>query len=134
MVNTLLKAHDIIKAGEVTKVQEGIDAARLAVEAASQKQAQDILLLDLRGLASFADYFVICSGETRRQIEAIRDEIDQALKQKGLRLLHQEGQVDSGWLLLDFGDVVVHIFEPGLRQHYGLDRLWENAVPLLRML
>jgi ribosome-associated protein len=117
----------------VTKVQEGINAARLAVEAAGQKQAQDILLLDLRGLASFADYFVICSGETRRQLEAIRDEIDQALSKEGLRLLHQEGAVDSGWLLMDFGDVVVHIFEPGLRQYYGLDHLWENAVPLLRM-
>ena len=120
--------------GRVTKVQEGIAVAKLAVEAASQKQAQDILLLDLRLVGTFADFFVICSGETRRQIEAIRDEVGQALKKEGLRLLHQEGEMDSGWLLLDFGDVVVHIFEPTMRQYYGLDRLWESAVPLLRML
>ncbi|MDP7470695.1 MAG: ribosome silencing factor [Dehalococcoidia bacterium] len=121
----------------MTKVQEsteGLELAKLAAEAASQKQAQDIILLDLTKMATFADYFVICSGETNRQIEAIREEIDQTLSRAGLRLLHQEGGTGSGWLLMDFGDVVVHIFEPGLRQYYGLDRFWENAVPLLRML
>ena len=113
---------------------EGLELAKLAAEAASKMQAQDILLLDLTKLSTFADYFVICSGQTTRQIEAIRDEIDQSLSREGLRLLHQEGVTGSGWLLMDFGDVVVHIFEPILRQYYGLDELWENAVPLLRML
>ena len=100
---------------------------------AVDKQATDTLLLDVRGLCSFADYFVICSGETRRQIKAIYDEIAHALKKAEIPLHHREGTSDSGWLLLDFGDVIVHIFAPEEREFYQLGKLWGEAVPVVRI-
>jgi len=107
--------------------------ARKAVEAASDKQASDIVLLDTRGVCSFADYFVICSGDSDRQIQAIYDEVGHVLKKEGILPHHREGTVDSGWLLLDFGDVIVHIFAPFERDYYQLDRLWSQAVLVVRI-
>lgn len=107
--------------------------ARRAVEAASEKQAVDILLLDTRGVCSFADYFVLCSGESDRQIEAIRREIDDALSKEGKHSHRMEGTPDSGWLLMDFGDVVVHIFAPTEREFYRLESVWSQATPVLRI-
>ena len=107
--------------------------ARRAVEAASDKKATDIVLLDARGVCSFADYFVMCSGDSSKQIEAIREEIGQVLKKEGILPHHCEGTVDSGWLLLDFNDVIVHIFAPLEREHYQLDELWNEAVPVVRL-
>jgi len=107
--------------------------ARKAVEAASDKQASDIVLLDTRGVCSFADYFVICSGDSDRQIQAIYDEVGHVLKKEGILPHHREGTVDSGWLLLDFGDVIVHIFAPFERDYYLLDRLWSQAVLVVRI-
>lgn len=107
--------------------------ARRVVEVAADKQASNIVLLDARGVCSFADYFVICSGESERQISAIYDEIWQRLKQEGILPDHHEGTVDSGWLLLDFGDIIVHIFSPFEREYYRLDELWSQATPVLRI-
>ena len=107
--------------------------ARRAVEAASDKQASNIVLLDTRKVTSFADYFVICSGDSDRQIEAIYDEIGHRLKKDGISPHHHEGTVDSGWLLLDFGDVIVHIFAPFERDYYELDELWSEGVPVIRI-
>ncbi len=107
--------------------------ARKAVEAASDKQASDIVLLDVRGVCSFADYFVICSGDTSRQIEAIREEIGHRLKKEGILPHHAEGTLDSGWLLFDYGDVIVHIFAPFEREYYQLDKLWSQATPIVRI-
>ena len=112
---------------------EAIEVARKAVEAASDKQARDILLLDTRQVCSFADYFVICSGDSERQVQAIYDEVGHSLKKSGLQPHHAEGTLDSGWLLLDFGDVIVHIFAPDERDYYQLDKLWSQAVPVLRI-
>jgi len=103
------------------------------VEAASDKKAVDIVLLDTRGICSFADYFVICSGDSNKQIEAIRDEVGHVLKRKGILPHHYEGTVDSGWLLLDFSDVIVHIFAPDEREQYQLDKLWSQAIPVVRI-
>jgi len=91
------------------------------------------VLLDIRGVCSFADYFVMCNGDSRQQIEAIRDEVSQVLKKEGILPHHCEGTVDSGWLLIDFSDVIVHIFAPLEREHYQLDRLWSEAVPVVRI-
>jgi ribosome-associated protein len=110
---------------------EGIELARKAVDAAADKQASDIVLLDARGVCSFADYFVICSGESERQISAIYDEIGHRLKQEGILPHHHEGDIDSGWLLLDFGDIIVHVFGPFEREYYQLDKLWSQAIPVL---
>ena len=103
------------------------------MEAASDKQASNIVLLDVREACSFASYFVICSGESERQIRAIHEEIEQSLKKEGLLPLHREGALDSGWLLLDFGDVIIHIFAPAERDYYRLEELWAQAVPVVRI-
>ena len=112
---------------------EGIAVARKAVEAASEKQASDVVLLDVARICSFASYFVICSGESARQLAAIQDAVEEALKGEGLRPHHREGDLDSGWLLLDFGDVIVHIFAAAEREYYRLDELWSQAVPVVRI-
>ena len=103
------------------------------VEAASDKQAADILLLDTSKVCSFADYFVICTGDSDRQIRTIYDEVEHALKREGILPHHCEGTLGSGWLLLDFGDVIVHIFAPSEREYYQLDKLWSKAIPVLRI-
>ena len=103
------------------------------MEAASYKLATDILLLDTRGVCSFADYFVICTGDSARQIQAIFDEVEHVLKREGILSHHTEGTLESGWLLLDFGDVIVHIFAAAEREYYQLDSLWSKAVPVLRI-
>ena len=103
------------------------------MEAASEKQASDIVLLDVREVCSFASYFVICSGESERQLGAIYDEIEQTLKKAGITPHHREGALDSGWMLLDFGDVIVHIFASAEREYYQLDELWEKAVAVVRI-
>ena len=107
--------------------------AHKAIEAASEKQASDIILLDARQVCSFTDYFVICSGESERQIKTIYDEVAHALKKDGVLPYHSEGALDSGWLLLDFSDVIVHIFAPTERAYYQLDKLWSEATTVLRI-
>lgn len=103
------------------------------MEIASDKQAADILLLDVREVCSFASYFVICTGESERQIKAIYDEIEQGLREAGVVPHHREGTLDSGWLLFDFGEVIAHIFAPYEREYYQLDELWSQARPVVRI-
>jgi ribosome-associated protein len=112
---------------------EAIEAARKAVEAASDKQAVNLVLLDTRNVCTFTDYFVICSGESEKQIKAIYDEIEQELKKAGVRPCYREGSTESGWLLLDYGDFIVHIFAPAEREYYQLDEMWSDAAPIIRM-
>jgi len=90
-------------------------------------------MLDARQICSFADYFVVCSGDSTRQIEAIWQEIRGILKQEGVIPYHSEGTADSGWILLDLGDVIVHIFSPWYRDYYRLDDLWDKATPIIRI-
>jgi ribosome-associated protein len=106
---------------------EAIEVARKAVEVATSKQASNIVLLDTKEACGFADYFVICNGESDRQIKSILEEINTTLKQSGVRSHHSEGNTESGWVLMDFGDVIVHIFNPAEREHYQLDDLWREA-------
>jgi ribosome-associated protein len=103
------------------------------VEAAADKQAIDIVLLDAREVCSFADYFVICSGDSERQLTTIYEEVGHRLKNAGIVPNHREGTIDSGWLLLDFGDVIIHIFAPVEREYYQLAELWSEAKPVLRI-
>ena len=115
------------------QVLEAVEVARKAAEAASEKQAIDIVMLDARQVCSFADYFVICTGDSNRQIEAVWQEINKVLKEQGIASHHSEGTAESGWVLLDFGDVVIHIFGIAERDYYQLDRLWDKAVPIVRI-
>src|SRR5262249_1336430 len=101
--------------------------ARLAVDVASDKKATDIVLLDLQGISTISDYFVICTGANPRQIRAIASAIDEKLSEYGLPAFHREDSPDSGWLCLDFIDIIVHIFATKEREYYRLDRLWSNA-------
>ena len=110
---------------------ETVQLARKAVEAASEKQATDIVMLDMRGICTFADYFVICSGDTQRQIEAICVEIDDVMGREGIAPNSREGNSDSGWILMDFGDVIIHIFTETEREFYKLEKLWSEATPLV---
>ena len=103
------------------------------VELASDKQATDIVLLDTRNVCSFADYFVICSGDSTRQIDAVREEIEHVLKKEGVAPHHYEGSTDSGWLLLDYGGIIVHIFASEERDFYQLEKLWGKASTLVRI-
>ena len=112
---------------------EALELARRAVEIASDKQANNIVLLDLRDLCSFTDYFVICAGESARQIGTISDEIEKVLKKDGVLPHHHEGALDSGWLLLDYSDVIVHIFGAAERDYYKLDELWHEARVVLKI-
>ena len=100
---------------------------------AIDKQATNTVLLDVRGMCGFADYFVISSGESARQLHAIYDEIEKALKKEGVQPLHREGGADSGWLLLDYGDVIVHVFSDEERDYYNLDDFWRNARTVLKV-
>ncbi|RLC68991.1 MAG: ribosome silencing factor [Chloroflexi bacterium] len=112
---------------------EAAEIAHLATELASEKQAKDIAMLDVRALCSFADYFVLCTGDTKRHLEAIWQGINGILRSKGVAPHHNEGTPDSGWMLADFGSVIIHIFAPSERDYYQLDKLWDKAIPVVRI-
>ena len=102
----------------------------LAVQAAREKQAQDILVLDLSGITSFTDHFVICCGSNVRQNQAISDEIHFQLKKRGEIPQSIEGYGQGEWVLSDYGDFLVHVFSPKAREYYNLERLWREAKPV----
>jgi ribosome-associated protein len=103
------------------------ELALLARQAAEELKAENVLLLELKGLTVVADYFLVCGGDSSRQVKAIADHIDDTLTQAGLRLLHREGMGNAKWVLLDFGGIVCHIFSRADRDFYGLDRFWGDA-------
>ncbi|MFI5266111.1 MAG: ribosome silencing factor [Chloroflexota bacterium] len=112
---------------------DAAEVARAAVDAAANKKADDILLLDIRDVTSMADYFVICSASTDRQVKAVVEGIEEELRQDGVRPVQVEGDQGSGWVLVDFGDVVCHVFKPTEREYYRLEDLWQGAKTLVRM-
>lgn len=101
------------------------------MRAAESKKASDIKVLDLRGVTSFADFFVICTGSNSRQVQAIADEVGLQMKQQARELpLSLEGYEQAEWVLMDYGDLLVHIFSPKAREYYDLERLWRSAKPV----
>lgn len=104
-----------------------LQAVRLAAKAAESKKALDVEILDIEGLTTIADYFLICSATNITQIGAIADGIGHALAQDGIRPSHIEGGAESTWVLMDYGDVIIHIFDEQTRAFYGLERLWGDA-------
>lgn len=110
-----------------------IDVARAAVEAAEDKKAADIVLLDVTGLTSIADYFVICSGGSERQLAAIAEAIGDRVSELGVKPYAREGSALSHWLLVDLGSVIVHVFAPPERDYYQLERLWAEAKTVIRV-
>ena len=113
---------------------EPSEVAQLIVEVASEKLASDIVMLDLRGLASFTDYFVVMSADSSRLIQALEEDILATLKESNLSIHRREGSSNSGWVLMDCSDVIVHIFSPDERAFFGLERLWARAPQVVRIL
>jgi ribosome-associated protein len=101
--------------------------ARRAARAALDKRASDLVVLDVQGLSSVTDYFLVCSGKSTTHMETITDAIRDELKSEGARPLHAEGVPASGWILLDYGDVLMHVFLEETRAYYALERLWGDA-------
>jgi ribosome-associated protein len=115
----------------------GLDSLALAeriVDIASDRQANDIVMLDLRAVSLLADYFVICSGTSERHLQAVeRELVDSLSREARLRPRHREGSSESGWVLLDYGDVVVHLFSQTEREFYRLEELWAAAPTVVRV-
>lgn len=107
------------------------DAARRAVDVAANRQAADVVLLDVRGVSAFNDYMVIMSADNRRQLTALVAELERVVHAAGLRLHHLEGTAESGWVLLDFSDVIVHVFSEEQRAYYRLEQVWREAKTLV---
>ena len=108
-----------------------LELARRIVELAEDKKAADIILLELYPLTTMADYFVICSGGSERQLEAIADGIIGGLRDEKIRPIGREGTAASHWVLIDYGSVIVHIFTPPERDYYGLEKHWAEAKTIL---
>jgi len=100
------------------------------VDAVRQKKADDVVALDLREAGAFTDFFVVCTGQNRRQVQAIADAVESSLKGKKVTPSHVEGYAGGEWVLLDYFDFVVHVFSPTARAFYSLERLWGNAQPV----
>ena len=107
-----------------------MDILQIAAEAADDKKARDLAALDISAIASFANWFLICTGDSSRQIQAISDEIEMRLKEYGIRPDHIEGYRNAEWVVMDYSDLVVHIFSKTARTYYNLERLWRDAVPV----
>ena len=99
----------------------------LCLKAALEKKALDPVLLELKGTTSFTDYFLLCSGKSDRQVQAIAQGIEEALRKKGIRPLGEEGTTEGRWILIDYEDVVIHIFLEPVRKFYDLEGLWIDA-------
>jgi ribosome-associated protein len=103
------------------------------VDAISDTQGLDIVILDVHDVSLLADYFVLCTARVDRQVKAIREEVTGRLKTEGTRTLHVEGTPAGGWVVLDYGAVIVHIFGPAEREFYQLEALWSEASVVMRM-
>ena len=120
--------------GAASESEDALRLARRVVDLLADKQASDILLLDIRGISLIADYFIICSSGSERQTGAILKDLgEKVLEEFGRKTLRAEGRSDSGWVLLDYGDVVVHIFSPAQREFYNLEELWSAGTPIVRL-
>lgn len=112
----------------------GLELARAIVDILEDKKGEEIVLLDLTGICSFADFFVICTGVSERTIRALADEVRQKVKAATGELPRgTEGRAENGWVLLDYGVVIVHLFSADLRDYYRLEDLWHEGQMLLRM-
>ncbi len=109
-------------------MHSSLETAQLCAEAADSKKALDIVILDLRKLTYITDYFVICSGSSTTQVSAIAEEVERLLSRSGTRPSHIEGLPEATWVLMDYGEVVVHVFDEQTRSYYSLEKLWSESV------
>jgi ribosome-associated protein len=111
----------------MTLAQDSSDLAQRIVDILSDRQADDVVMLDIRRVANFTDYFVIATAQNPRHMGALMDTLDRDLRAQGVKAGHVEGEADSGWVLIDFGDVIAHLFTPDDRAYYNLEGLWSRA-------
>jgi ribosome-associated protein len=111
----------------------GLEKARTIVDILEGKKGEDILLLDLIGECTFTDYFVLCSGPSVRTLKALAEEVRKEMKDRFDRIATVEGEAESGWMLLDYGDVVVHLFSDAVRRYYALEELWDSGKVLISL-
>jgi ribosome-associated protein len=119
----------------MTQTTTPIEPAELAqrmVDELSERQVEDIALIDISKVSSFTDYFLIGTANNERQMKAVVDALDRNLGEAGIHMRTREGTSDSGWMLLDFGDVIVHLFSTEARAYYRLDELWSRNAPIVR--
>ena len=119
-----------LKEGNVLPIDQCRSASDLAVESAENLQAENIHLLDVRGLSDFTDYFVILTATSSRHLRAVASDIEFSLKSEGHVIHHKEGDHTSGWTLLDYGNLIVHLFAPEYREFYDLESAWTEAKTL----
>ena len=112
---------------------ESSEIARLALDVASDKQAYDVVILDIREVSDFTDFFVILTGNSSRHLSSLIDDIETALENRGAILHHREGSSDSGWVLMDFGDVIVHLFQDQERDYYAIEDAWPGGTETVRI-
>lgn len=114
---------------------ESLALANYITKIIVDQQGEDVLLLDIQSIATFADYFIICSGTSRRQLDALQSTIREELKKTDARIMPKnvEGEPESGWILMDYNSVIVHLFDPEMRNYYRLEELWRNAHVIARI-
>jgi ribosome-associated protein len=123
MTNNKLMNETLTSTSVDSALQAALDCARAAID----KKAENVKILDISELSGFTDYFIICSGISDRQVQAIADSVKSTMKQQGVELVATEGYSEGRWVLLDFGDMVVHVFLDALREYYDLENLWADA-------
>lgn len=116
-----------VKNATTTPNAVALDRARLSARVAADNKARDVVILDMRGITPLYDYFVLATGGSRRQIHTLAEETDAALRRAGDRRLSVEGYQASKWVVQDYGDLVVHVFDPEARAYYALEELWADA-------
>jgi ribosome-associated protein len=110
-----------------------LELARSVIETLEDKKGEDILLMDIENIASFTDYFVICNGTSDRMLQSLGDAVLQTAKAKFGIIASLEGEPVDGWMVVDLGDVVVHLFSPDQRDYYDLEKLWDRGKVLVRL-
>ena len=129
------KNASCVQAESPLKADMALQRALLAAQTAEDNRGVDIVVLDMRELTSLFDFFVLATGSSRRQLHAMSEEIDHALEDRmGDRRMGIEGYEESRWILLDYGDIVIHLFEPETREYYALEELWGQAKRVSRAL
>jgi ribosome-associated protein len=113
--------------------QNSLDIAHKLVTALEEKKGEDILLMDIHEVASFTDFFIICSGTSDRMIRSLADIVEEEARHATKLPVRVQGSADSGWVVVDCGDIVIHLFSPSQRDYYRLEELWEHGKVLVRL-
>ncbi len=132
--NQILAEEEVAEGFEIINSEDALELAHLLTDAISDKKASDIIILDLLGRSVLTDYFLLCTAENKRQLQAIATAVVETAKQDAnIIAMGREGTAESGWMLIDFGDLIVHIFSPEQRLYYRLEELWHESHVVLRM-